>query len=354
MIDVSKINRGNKLKGNKLKEPLSNRWIKNENYKRYLKNLKEQKHIDRKNPKVEGKYDLRFLYLKKSSLTNVSIISAILDDCNCYYAIYNSCKIENCRIIGGDFEHSKFSDTEIINCIFEDCTFVEGMFYNTKIHECTFINCEFNYAKFDNISINGTEMNRCCLSDLKNDIKIDFIGKPKSMDNISIDRISFIKLKNNGMKEMIQKGGIKLIDTFNGKYMYDVAISYASEQKKDVEKMVHILDTNGIKLFYDNFETSNLWGEDLEARLIKLYSHESEYVIVFLSTDYLQKKWTTIEQKAILKRNEEEKNKVLIINYGDLVIDGFSDQKAYLDIRKYEIENIARIFIDKFIDNYKL
>lgn len=44
---------------------------------------------------------------------------------------------------------------------------------------------------------------------------------------------------------------------------YDVALSFAGEDRKYVEAVAVELKKLGIQVFYDKFETTDLWGKDL-------------------------------------------------------------------------------------------
>jgi len=46
-------------------------------------------------------------------------------------------------------------------------------------------------------------------------------------------------------------------------YEYDVALSFAGEDREYIEKVADKLDQDGIKVFYDKFEEIDLWGKNL-------------------------------------------------------------------------------------------
>jgi hypothetical protein len=46
-------------------------------------------------------------------------------------------------------------------------------------------------------------------------------------------------------------------------FEYDIALSFAGEQRKQVEEIAQCLEAAGVEVFYDNFSKSQLWGEDL-------------------------------------------------------------------------------------------
>ncbi len=44
---------------------------------------------------------------------------------------------------------------------------------------------------------------------------------------------------------------------------YHVALSFAGEDRKYVEEVANELRSKGVKVFYDKFEETKLWGKDL-------------------------------------------------------------------------------------------
>lgn len=85
-------------------------------------------------------------------------------------------------------------------------------------------------------------------------------------------------------------------------YYYDVALSFAGEDRAYVEECANILSALGIRVFYDSYEQSELWGKDLYTYLADIYSNKSMYVMVFVSKHYVEKRWTKHEFKFINER----------------------------------------------------
>jgi hypothetical protein len=52
---------------------------------------------------------------------------------------------------------------------------------------------------------------------------------------------------------------------------YDVVLSFAGEDRKYVEKTADILRQAGVKVFYDLYEDTKLWGKDLYQHLDNIY-----------------------------------------------------------------------------------
>ena len=52
-----------------------------------------------------------------------------------------------------------------------------------------------------------------------------------------------------------------------GEYQYDVALSFAGENRVIVEQFAAILKAHGLNVFYDAWEQVTLWGRDLYQHL---------------------------------------------------------------------------------------
>jgi len=46
-------------------------------------------------------------------------------------------------------------------------------------------------------------------------------------------------------------------------FQYDVAISFAGEQRTEAEAISECFKKAGIRVFYDRYEQANLWGKNL-------------------------------------------------------------------------------------------
>jgi len=81
-------------------------------------------------------------------------------------------------------------------------------------------------------------------------------------------------------------------------YDYDVALSFAGEQRDYVNRVAIALKASGIPVFYDGFEEDNLWGKNLYDYLRDIYATKAKYTVIFISRDYAKKLWTSHERKS--------------------------------------------------------
>jgi hypothetical protein len=100
-----------------------------------------------------------------------------------------------------------------------------------------------------------------------------------------------------------------LVKVRNDEYEYDVAVSFAGEDRERVKVLVDALEQRGIEVFYDFNETARLWGKDLEVELAQIYSQEARFMVVCLSAAYPIKDWTRFElevgKRAAKKRTAD-------------------------------------------------
>ena len=74
-----------------------------------------------------------------------------------------------------------------------------------------------------------------------------------------------------------------------GTQEYQVALSFAGEQRDYVEEVARYLASKSIAVFYDGFETAQLWGKDGADTFHEVYSARTTYVVMFISKDYAAK-----------------------------------------------------------------
>lgn len=89
----------------------------------------------------------------------------------------------------------------------------------------------------------------------------------------------------------------------NKEYKYDVAISFAEEDRNAALALALALKTEGEKkVYYYPLHFEDIWGHNIEERLTEIYSKEAKYAVVFVSRKYFEKKYASIELNAIRKR----------------------------------------------------
>ncbi len=131
-------------------------------------------------------------------------------------------------------------------------------------------------------------------------------------------------------------------------YPYDVAFSYAGEQREYVEAVARLVKTSGARVFLDVFEVADLWGKDLYQHLDYVYRKASRFCVVFISKDYASKIWTTHErQSAQARALEQGKEYVLPVRFDDTEVPGLRSSISYLRAEDFSAEALAGILLEK-------
>jgi hypothetical protein len=184
----------------------------------------------------------------------------------------------------------------------------------------------------------------------------------------SFDELQFF-LRDMEKKDLIQyfESDDKIQFTFNGlEYIetlnktdklqifttenaeYEIALSYASEDRSYVEQVAAKLKDLGIKVFYDNHEVASLWGKDLYQYLNDIYRNQCKFCIVFVSEHYAKKLWTKHELKSAQARAFNENKKYILPARFDLTeLPGMNNTVAYIDCMKSTPEDLALLAAQK-------
>ncbi len=73
---------------------------------------------------------------------------------------------------------------------------------------------------------------------------------------------------------------------------YEIALSFAGEDRMYADALANALRSRGVKVFYDQHEKATLWGKNLYDYLSDLYQNKARYCVMFLSSHYATKLWT--------------------------------------------------------------
>jgi hypothetical protein len=129
---------------------------------------------------------------------------------------------------------------------------------------------------------------------------------------------------------------------------YDVALSFAGEDREYVEKVAEGLKAAGVAVFYDGFEQVGLWGEDLAEHLGEVYGKRSRFVVLFLSRAYAAKAWPNHEKQfAIGRQLATGQRRILPVRFDETEIAGLPPTIGYLDLRVLTPEKLVELIRQK-------
>jgi hypothetical protein len=114
---------------------------------------------------------------------------------------------------------------------------------------------------------------------------------------------------------------------------FEIALSFAGEDREYVDQVANLLRDSGVKVFYDLFEEANLWGKNLYDYLTEIYMNKAVYTIMFISDAYSKKLWTSHERQAMQARAfQENQEYILPVRFDETQIPGVLPTIGYIDV----------------------
>lgn len=131
-------------------------------------------------------------------------------------------------------------------------------------------------------------------------------------------------------------------------HQYDLALSFAGEDRAVVDELAALLTQEGVRVFYDNYEKAQLWGKHLYQHLQAVYRDRARYCIVFVSAAYGKKLWTQHELKQAQARAfKESQEYILPVRLDDTEIPGINATTGYIDLRHHSVAELKAVILQK-------
>jgi len=134
-------------------------------------------------------------------------------------------------------------------------------------------------------------------------------------------------------------------------YRYEVALSFAGEDRPFADAVAKGLRKAGINVFYDDFYAEELWGEDLAVKLREVYHSSSQFCIMIISKHYVDKMWPSHERQQAIERMISERGKAYVLPVRldgfDGEVSGLSGTISYLAVRSSDHQKIVDAFLRK-------
>jgi hypothetical protein len=134
---------------------------------------------------------------------------------------------------------------------------------------------------------------------------------------------------------------------------YHVALSFAGEDREYVDKVAKRLHVEGVRVFYDKFEETKLWGKDLYTYFSDVYQNQAFFTVMFISEAYKEKLWTNHERKSAQARAFSENKEYILPAFFDTSVDvtGVLKTTGYVDLSKLTPEQFADKIVEKLQDS---
>lgn len=134
-------------------------------------------------------------------------------------------------------------------------------------------------------------------------------------------------------------------------FEFDVCFSFAGEDRVYIEKVASELKKSGVKIFYDLYEQTNLWGKDLYVHLDEVYRHKARFCVMFISQHYSQKLWTNHERRSAQARAfSENREYILPARFDDTEVPGLPPTVGYISLIDLTPKEFAKLIKRKLAE----
>jgi hypothetical protein len=131
---------------------------------------------------------------------------------------------------------------------------------------------------------------------------------------------------------------------------FDIALSFAGEDRNYVDQVAQILKSQGVSVFYDKFEEANLWGKNLYDYLSDIYRNKALFTIMFISESYNKKLWTNHERQAMQSRAfQENQEYILPSRFDETEIPGLLPTIGYIPLKDKSAEDFCEVIFKKLV-----
>lgn len=129
---------------------------------------------------------------------------------------------------------------------------------------------------------------------------------------------------------------------------FDVALSYAREDRLYVSRVAAEPRQRDVRVFYDEYAVAELWGSDLYVLLDEVYRKRARFAVVFVSQYYVSKPWTQHERQSAQARALIEVDHYLLpVQLDDSELPGLRPTVAYVDARHISMERLVWLIEQK-------
>jgi hypothetical protein len=129
---------------------------------------------------------------------------------------------------------------------------------------------------------------------------------------------------------------------------YDVALSFAGEDRPYVYDIAERLRNHGVRVFFDQFALADIWGAELTELLDEVYRKKARFTIAFISSSYVTKSWPTHERRSALARALTELGPYFLpIRLDNTELPGLRPTVGYVDAESTTPDELVELILQK-------
>lgn len=131
---------------------------------------------------------------------------------------------------------------------------------------------------------------------------------------------------------------------------FKVALSFPGEKRLYVSNVAEILKEamGDNKVFYDFDYQSQIARPDADTLLQNVYRNQSDLVVVFICSEYVEKDWCGLEWRAVRDIiKSKDGSRVMFVRFDDAEVDGLLSIDGYVDARKFSENKVAKFIMQR-------
>jgi hypothetical protein len=131
-------------------------------------------------------------------------------------------------------------------------------------------------------------------------------------------------------------------------FEYDVALSFAGQDRDVAHPCAELLKARGISVFLDEYESVRRRGNDAIDHLVNIYSRKARYCVLFISKHYPLNTWTEADRTDAQQRALRDANEyILPLQLDDTHVPGMAQAAGYMDVRQHPMQEIVDLLAQK-------
>lgn len=139
-----------------------------------------------------------------------------------------------------------------------------------------------------------------------------------------------------------------LLDALPPRTDFDVALTFAGEDRAYVQAVAESLRDRGVKVFYDKFVRAQMWGTDLYDFFDEVFQKHARFAVMFVSEHYVGKEWPNHERRSAQARALVQSSPyILPVRLDDSELPGLRPTVAYEDARRVSTEELVDLLMEK-------
>ena len=214
-------------------------------------------------------------------------------------------------------------------------------------------NSDYWRERFENLNKKEDIIIRGCFKELQDNnlIKVSYADDYPYIIQVLKDGYFYQEHKLSSLKLNYEK------HTSTTQKEYDIFISHASKDKLSYVNDLYLsISKLKIKIFYDTEEIE--WGDNWKQTILN-GTEKSEFAVIVISKNFLDREWTERELSIFLNRQNESGQKIILPLLYDITIDDLKNKYPELetiqalDSKKYTKEEDSILLARQLIKRYK-